>query len=238
MPETLALDSKEIEKKFGYSQAVRNVSLQVRRGEFVVLFGSNGAGKTTFLKVAAMLIRPTRGSLAIEGFDVAKQPEEARRRVGFLSHNTFVYRDLSPLENLKFFCRLYGVSDAEDRLLDILDRVDLKRRARDPVRAFSRGMQQRVGIARTLLHSPSLILLDEPYTGLDARAAQTLNGFLDEALGAGKTIILTSHDLGQGLRAATRAVILDKGSVVLDSKADDPAVRNSYARYIHQGGVA
>jgi heme exporter protein A len=238
MPETLALDSKEIEKKFGYSHAVRNVSLQVRRGEFVVLFGSNGAGKTTFLKIVAMLMRPTRGNLAIEGFDVGKQPEEARRRVGFLSHNTFVYRDLSPLENLKFFCRLYGVSDAEDRLLDILDRVDLKRRAQDPVRAFSRGMQQRVGIARTLLHSPSLILLDEPYTGLDARAAQTLNSFLDEASAAGKTIIVTSHDLGQGLRAATRAVILDKGSVVHDGRADDDAVRASFARYIHQGGMA
>jgi len=238
MAETLALDSKEIGKKFGYSHAVRNVSLQVRRGEFVVLFGSNGAGKTTFLKISAMLMRPTRGNLAIEGFDVEKQPEEARRRVGFLSHNTFIYRDLSPLENLKFFCRLYGVSDAEDRLLDILDRVDLKRRARDPVRAFSRGMQQRVGIARTLLHSPSLILLDEPYTGLDARAAQTLNGFLDEASAAGKTVVLTSHDLGQGLRAATRAVILDKGSIVHDGRADDAAVRASYSRYIHQGGVA
>lgn len=238
MPQTLALDSKEIEKKFGYSHAVRNVSLQVRRGEFVVLFGSNGAGKTTFLKIAAMLMRPTRGSLAIEGFDVEKRPEDARRNIGFLSHNTFVYRDLSPLENLKFFCRLYGVSDSEDRLLGILDRVDLKRRARDPVRAFSRGMQQRVGIARTLLHGPSLILLDEPYTGLDARAAQTLNGFLDEAHAAGKTVILTSHDLSQGLRAATRAVILDKGSIVHDSKADDDAVKTSYARYIHQGSVA
>src|SRR5262249_3177316 len=121
MPDALALDSQQIEKKFGYSYAVRNVSLQVRRGEFVVLFGSNGAGKTTFLKVAATLMRPTKGNLAIEGFDIGKEPESARRRVGFLSHNTFVYRDLSPLENLKFFCRLYAVSDSEDRLLAILD---------------------------------------------------------------------------------------------------------------------
>jgi len=232
--ETLALDSQHIEKKFGYSYAVRDVSLQLRRGEFVVVFGSNGAGKTTFLKVAATLMRPTKGTLAIEGFDIRTQAEQARQRIGFLSHNTFVYRDLSALENLKFFCRLYGAAESEERLLAILDRVDLKRRAHDPVRSFSRGMQQRVGIARTLLHDPSLILLDEPYTGLDAKAANTLNALLDEAVANGKTVVLTSHDLQQGLRAATRAVILDKGMVVHDGNAADPSVKAAYARYIHQ----
>ena len=237
MPETLALDSKEIEKKFGYSFAVRNVTLRVRRGEFVVLFGSNGAGKTTFLKMAAGLMRPTRGSLSVEGFDIGKQADEARRRIGFLSHNTFVYKDLSPLENLKFFCRLYGVPDSEDRLIDLLDRVGLRGRASEPVRAFSRGLQQRVGIARALLHDPSVILLDEPYTGLDAKAAQTLNGMLDEALAAGKTIVLTTHDLDQGLRAATRALILDRGNVVYDGSAKDTAVREAYLRYIQQGNT-
>jgi heme exporter protein A len=233
MPDTLALDSKGIEKKFGYAYAVRNVSLQVKRGEFVALFGSNGAGKTTFLKVAAGLMRATKGSLSIEGFDVAKNAEETRRRVGFLSHNTFVYRDLSPLENLKFFCRLYGVSDSEEHLLDLLKRVDLAQRAKEPVRAFSRGLQQRVGIARALLHDPSLILLDEPYTGLDAKAAQTLNDILDEAARSGKTIILTTHDIHQGLRAATRAVILDRGKVVHDGPAKDGGVEDAYVRYIH-----
>lgn len=235
MPETLALDSKEIEKKFGYAFAVRNVSLQVRRGEFLALFGSNGAGKTTFLKMAAGLMRPTRGSLTIEGFDIGGQAEEARRHIGFLSHNTFVYRDLSPLENLKFFCRLYGVSDSDDRLLDLLDRVGLKKRSGDLVRAFSRGLQQRVGIARTLLHNPSVILLDEPYTGLDANAAQILNGILDEAVADGKTVLLTTHDLDQGLRAATRALILDRGSVVYDGAVKDAAVREAYLRYIQRG---
>jgi heme exporter protein A len=237
MPETLALDSKEIEKKFGYSFAVRNVTLRVQRGEFVVLFGSNGAGKTTFLKMAAGLMRPTRGSLSVEGFDIGKQADEARRRIGFLSHNTFVYKDLSPLENLKFFCRLYGVPDSEERLIDLLDRVGLRGRANEPVRAFSRGLQQRVGIARALLHGPSVILLDEPYTGLDAKAAQTLNGMLDEALAAGKTIVLTTHDLDQGLRAATRALILDRGNVVHDGSAKDSAVREAYLRYIQRGNT-
>ena len=210
----------------------------MRRGEFVVLFGSNGAGKTTFLKVVATLMRPTRGTLAVEGFDISSHAEAARRRIGFLSHNTFVYRDLSPLENLKFFRRLYGTEDSEERLLDILDRVDLQRRANDPVRAFSRGMQQRVGIARALLHDPSLLLLDEPYTGLDAKAAQTLNTILDQAVAAGKTVVLTSHDLEHGLRAATRAVILDRGAVVHEGPASDPSVREAYGRYIQRSDAS
>jgi heme exporter protein A len=233
--DALAIDSRQIEKKFGYSFAVRSIDLQIRRGEFVALFGRNGAGKTTFLKIAATLMRPTKGTLAVEGFDISKQPEEARRRIGFLSHNTFVYRDLSAIDNLKFFCRLYGVDDSDDRLLGLLDRVGLRKRANDTVRAFSRGLQQRVGIARALLHEPSLILLDEPYTGLDANAAQTLNELLDSAVTAGKTVVLTTHDVEQGLRGATRAVIVDRGVVVHDGKAGDPATREAYARYIQSG---
>jgi heme exporter protein A len=230
-----ALDSHEIEKQFGYVFAVRNFTLQIRRGEFVTLFGRNGAGKTTFLKIAATLIRPTRGTLVIEGYDVQKQPEEARRCIGFLSHNTFVYRDLSALDNLKFFCRLYSVDDSEGRILALLDRVGLRRRANDPVRSFSRGLQQRVGIARVMLHDPSLILLDEPYTGLDAQAAETLNTILDEAVAAGKTVVLTTHDLEQGLRSATRAIIMDKGRLVQSGDARDPAIREAYAHHIRFG---
>src|SRR5258707_9661260 len=115
MQSALALESQDIQKKFGHFTALGGVSIQIPRGEFVALFGRNGAGKTTFLKIAATLMRPTRGRLSIEGVDVRKEPEEARRHIGFLSHNTFVYRDLTALENLKFFCRLYGVNDSEAR---------------------------------------------------------------------------------------------------------------------------
>ena len=184
MPETLALDSKEIEKKFGYSFAVRNVTLQVRRGEFVALFGSNGAGKTTFLKIAATLMRPTKGTLSDRRIRYRQAAGRGAAQIGFLSHNTFVYRDLSPLENLKFFCRLYGVPDSEERLLDLLDRVGLRRRAGEilsaPFRAAcSNGSESHAPCCTTR----PLILLDEPYTGLDANAAQTLNEMLDEARG-------------------------------------------------------
>src|SRR5207244_7280580 len=133
------------------------------------------------------------------------------------------------------FSRLYGIPNAEARIQSLLDRVGLNRRASDPVRAFSRGLHQRLGIARVMLHDPSLILLDEPYTGLDANAVETLNQMLDEAAAAGKTIILTTHDLDQGLRGATRAVIVDRGKVVFSGSANEQAVRDAYAAYIRVG---
>src|SRR5262250_3016551 len=212
-----ALESEDIRKTFGHFTALAGVTLNVERGEFLALFGRNGAGKTTFLKIAATLVRHTHGKLRIEGVDISEQPEKARLHVGFLSHNTYLYRDLNPVENLRFFARLYGIKDPNSRIESLLDRVGLRRRASDPVRAFSRGLHQRLGIARVMLHDPSVILLDEPYTGLDANAVEILNQILDQAASAGKTIILTSHDLEQGLRAATRAAIIDRGKIVFDT---------------------
>jgi heme exporter protein A len=235
MIDTLALDSDDIRKSFGHFTALGGITLKVRRGEFLALFGRNGAGKTTFLKIAATLVRHTHGKLRIEGIDIREDPEQTRRHIGFLSHNTYLYRDLNPVENLQFFSRLYRIPNAAARIQLLLDRVGLSRRASDPVRAFSRGLHQRLGIARVMLHDPSLILLDEPYTGLDANAVDTLNQMLDEAAAAGKTIILTTHDLEQGLRAATRAVIVDRGKIVFDGNAGDQAIRKAYESYIRVG---
>jgi len=231
----LALESEDIQKKFGHFTALGGVTIQVPRGEFVTLFGRNGAGKTTFLKIAATLMRPTDGSFRVEGIDIRKEPERARRQIGFLSHNTFIYRDLSAIENLRFFCRLYGADSSDSRLMGLLERVGLRRRANDTVRNFSRGLQQRVGIARVLLHDPQLVLLDEPYTGLDAQAVTMLNDMLDEIVKDGRTVILTTHDLEQGLRAATRVLIMDRGKIVLSAEAHDPEIRATYSRLIVTG---
>ena len=233
----LALEAEDIRKSFGHFTALAGITLSVKRGEFLALFGRNGAGKTTFLKIAATLIRATHGKLRIEGIDIQEQPEQARRQIGFLSHNTYLYRDLNPIENLRFFSRLYGMPDSEERIRQLLDRVGLGRRISDPVRSFSRGLHQRLGLARVMLHEPSLILLDEPYTGLDANAVQILNQMLDEAAANGKTIILTTHDCDQGLRSATRAVILDRGKVVFTGEAADPAVRQAYTEHIRLGAI-
>jgi heme exporter protein A len=235
MPCMFALESEDIRKTFGHFTALAGVTLSVQRGEFLALFGRNGAGKTTFLKIAATLVKHTHGKLRVQGIDIQEEPEQVRRHIGFLSHNTYLYRDLNPVENLRFFARLYGLRDPDKRIESLLDRVGLQRRRSDPVRAFSRGLHQRLGIARVMLHDPSLILLDEPYTGLDANAVDTLNQMLDEAAAAGKTIILTTHDLEQGLRAATRAVIIDRGKVVFSGQAKDQAIRDAYSTYIRVG---
>jgi heme exporter protein A len=232
---TFALESEDIRKTFGHFTALGGLTLAVQRGEFVALFGRNGAGKTTFLKVAATLVRATHGRLSIQGVDIREQPEKARRHIGFLSHNTYLYKDLTPVENLRFFGRLYGTPDLDDRIHGLLERVGLQRRKVDPVRSFSRGLHQRLGLARVMLHDPSVILLDEPYTGLDANAVDMLNQILDEAAAAGKTVILTTHDFDQGRRAATRAVIIDRGKVVFDSSAQDTAARDAYNQYIRVG---
>jgi heme exporter protein A len=230
-----ALQTQDIRKTFGHFTALAGVSITVKRGEFLALFGRNGAGKTTFLKIAATLIRASHGKLLIGGVDIREEPENARRQVGFLSHNTYLYRDLNPLENLRFFARLYGVANPDLRIAQLLDRVGLKRRINDPVRSFSRGLNQRLGVARVMLHDPSLILLDEPYTGLDANAVEMLNAMLDEAVNAGKTIILTTHDLEQGLRAASRAAILDRGKIVFDGESRSSRVRDAYWEYVRTG---
>src|SRR6266516_6086922 len=131
MANTLALESEDIRKTFGHFIALSGLTLSVKRGEFLALFGRNGAGKTTFLKIAATLVRHTHGKLRLEGIDIREEPEKARRHIGFLSHNTYLYRDLSPVENLRFFSRLYGVRDFEYRILALLDRVGLRRRISD-----------------------------------------------------------------------------------------------------------
>src|SRR5207244_6338393 len=143
MGETFALQSEDIRKTFGHFTALAGVTLSVKRGEFLALFGRNGAGKTTFLKIAATLVRHSHGKLRIESIDTREEPERARRHIGFLSHNTYLYRDLNPVENLRFFARLYGVTDSDERIQSLLDRVGLRHRASDPVRAFSRGLHQR-----------------------------------------------------------------------------------------------
>ena len=238
MPDTRALESEGITKNYGYFPALRGVDLRVEVGASVALFGRNGAGKTTFLKIASTLTRPTAGSLSILGADISDEPEAVRRGIGFLSHTTSVYRDLTPVENLRFFSKLYATDSSDARINELLDRVGLGRRRNDPVRAFSRGLHQRMGLARVMIHNPALLLLDEPYTGLDAHAVDVLNEMLDEAVAAGRTVILTTHDLELGLRAATDIHIIDRGKIVYSARAGDSGVRDAYARYIQQGTTA
>jgi len=189
----------------------------------LTLFGRNGAGKTTFLQLAATLMKPTEGRFLYGEGKESSSPEEIRRGIGLVSHASFLYPDLTVRENLSFYAHLYGLDDVASRVHEATDRADLLPRADSPVRSLSRGMHQRLTIARAVLHGPSLLLLDEPYTGLDPVSADRLSELLSQFREQGTAAILTTHDLERGLAAADRVAILESGRLVHEGTSNlDP----------------
>jgi len=226
------IETRKLVKTFGPHSALDGVSLSIERGEIVALVGPNGAGKTTLLRILATLARPTSGSVRMAGLDVARAGIEIRRRVGFLSHRSLLYDDLSADQNLHFYARMYDVPDASTRIEELLTDVGLLDRRAEPVRTLSRGMQQRLALARVLLHRPDMLLLDEPHSGLDLMAADALTRLLAELSTAGRTILLTTHDLGFAAQLRRRVVVLVRGRVARDARAEDLDPASLRASYI------
>jgi heme exporter protein A len=210
---SLAIEARKLTKAFGHQAALRGVDLAVGEGEFLTLFGPNGAGKTTLIRIISSLAQPTAGTVRVRGEELGKAGTSLRRNIGLISHNPLLYGDLTPDENLRFFARLYDLPGAAARIDAVLDQVGLAARRRDPVRTFSRGMVQRLAIARAILHDPAIMLLDEPYTGLDLQAADMLRAVLEELAASKRTVILTTHNLEQGLEMCDRAAILNRGRI-------------------------
>jgi heme exporter protein A len=202
----------ELTKRFGPVTALNGLDLTVQQGEFVAILGPNGAGKTTLLRVLASLSRPTSGAVKIASFDLPDQAISARSLIGLVSHQPLLYGELTAEENLVFYSRLYGVE--KTRIKEVLDLVGLARRKKDLVRTYSRGMTQRLAIARAILHQPSLLLLDEPHTGLDQEAGEILDNLLREVAAQGRTVVMASHDLVRAAGLASRLDILSKGKIV------------------------
>jgi heme exporter protein A len=218
---------------------LRGVHLDVRPGEFVTLVGPNGAGKSTLMRIMATLLQPTAGEVTIGGWLLPQYGERVRRYIGLVSHQPMLYGDLTAAENLHFFARLYGLPDGEKRVATALKQVGLAARQRDPVRTFSRGMVQRLTIARATLHEPEVLLLDEPYTGLDQDASHLLDDLLKREKGHGRTILMITHDLVHGLDLGDRIVILDRGKIVCEvssGKVNTAEFLNLYAH--HTAGKA
>jgi heme exporter protein A len=204
---------KKLVKRFGLKPVLRGVDFEVQPGEFVALLGPNGAGKTTFLRILASLSRPTLGEVKIAGYQLPNQAAEVRARLGVVSHLPLLYGDLTAEENLRFYGRMYGLSDLEQRITEVLEMVGLETRRRDLVRTFSRGMQQRLAIGRAVLHDPDVVLFDEPYTGLDQDASSMLDEVLKTVAAKGRTVVMTSHDLARAEDLATRFDILSRGVI-------------------------
>jgi heme exporter protein A len=207
------IEVRHLIKRFGPKTILRSVDFKVEAGEFVALLGPNGAGKTTFLRILASLARPTLGEVQIGGFRLPHQAAAVRRRLGVVSHQPLLYGDLSAEENLRFYGRMYGVPDLEQRLTAILELIGLATRRRDLVRTFSRGMQQRLAIGRAVLHDPEVLLLDEPHTGLDQDASEMLDEVLRQVGVRGRTVVMTSHDLVHSMELAGRFDVLSHGKI-------------------------
>lgn len=212
--------------------ALAGVDLSLSEGDFYTLFGPNGAGKTTLIRILATLARPSGGKVLVDGLDARQGALEARRRIGLVAHQTLLYRDLTAAENLLLYARLYDLPDPAARVREVLAPVALGHRADDPVGTLSRGMQQRVAIARAILHEPAILLLDEPYSGLDQHAAARLTGTLAELTRQGRTVLMTTHDLEQGLQVCSRAGILAGGRLAYECRAEGLTAGGFRRRYL------
>lgn len=208
-------------KRFGLKTVLNGVELCVAEGEFVALLGPNGAGKTTLLRILASLARPTFGEVRLAGYRLPDEAAAVRLCLGVVSHQPLLYGDLTAEENLRFYGRMYHIAEPERRIAEVLTQVGLYARRRDLVRTFSRGMQQRLAIGRAILHDPQVLLLDEPYTGLDQDACAMLDQVLHEVAARGRTVVMTSHDLMRVVDLASRFDILSQGAIVTSALRSD-----------------
>lgn len=211
---------QELRKNFGFLQALSGVSFNLNKGDFLTIFGPNGAGKTTLIKILTGLMRPTSGSAIIDGFDALEGNSILRSRIGVISHATCLYPDLTALENLLFYAKLYGLDDPEERANKSISASGLQLRRHDPVRIYSRGMQQRLAIARATLHDPSVLFLDEPFTGLDLTATNGLKNKLHDLHKDKRTLIMTTHDISCGLEMCDKVAIQNKGKFLFLESID------------------
>ena len=229
-PSRAVVQTENLCRSFGPRTAVEGVSVSVAAGESLVIFGPNGAGKTTLLRLIAGLLKPTSGQALVDGAALS-QRREVRRRVGIISHHTLLYDALTPRENVAFAARLYGMKDVAASTEHALGRMEMLDRADTPVRSLSRGMKQRVSIARATVHSPSVILADEPFTGLDVLGASALAKLLNDLRAGGAALVLVTHNIDEGLRMATHAAVMNRGCIARHDRREAIDAANYGSQY-------
>jgi len=232
------IEINRLVKAFDLLPVLRQLDLSIARGEFVALLGPNGSGKSTLIRLLAGLSKPTAGTITIGGWELPREAAAVRAQIGLVSHKPLLYENLTARENLLFFSRLYNMTGVEARITQLLERVGLAKRGGDLVRTYSRGMQQRLSIARALLHRPDVLLLDEPYTGLDQDASFVLDGLLRDAHTEGHTILMATHQLDRAATLGSRVVILSRGAIGYDAPAAAQDAAQLATNYTHVTGMA
>jgi len=226
------LEARGLVREYGPVTAVNELDLRLEPGDFLTIFGPNGAGKTSLLGMLGGAMRPTRGDVLLAGHRISFSDNDWRSQVGILSHRGFLYARLTAEENLRFYGKLFGLDDLDERIAERLGRVGLGDRARFQVRQLSHGMRQRLSLARALLHDPDVVLLDEPYTGLDPSAAAVLRGVLEELRDGRRTVVMVTHNLREGLEMATRVAIQVAGRLAWEGVAAE-IDRDGFERHYH-----
>jgi len=222
---------EHLTKSFGRIQALNGIDLRLKKGDFLTIFGPNGAGKTTLLRILSSITKPTTGKVIVAGYDITKEPQMVRGSIGFISHQPYLYESLNALENISFFASMYGISNSEQRAIEVIKKVGLESRMYDLVRTYSGGMKQRLAVARAIVHDPKILLLDEPYTGLDQHGSKIFSEMLGMLKTHKRTILMTTHNISEGLELSDRIAIINSGKIVFEKntvEVEPSAFRDLY----------
>ncbi len=226
-----------LKKTYGLKPILRGLDLSIQQGERIAILGANGTGKTTLLRILAGLTKQSSGIITIDGLDSIRDAQVVRQRVGFVAHQPYLYEELTALENLLFFGKMYNVEQVQERAMTLLKRVGLEKRMRERINTFSRGQVQRTAWARALLHMPRLLLLDESDTGLDAEGQTLIDALVQEHTGHGGTILFTTHQLERALELGTQVLVLNRGRIVYQHETVSLTLEELQSRY-QQGVLA
>ena len=217
---TSRLEAKGLVRRFSRLRAVDGITFDLQAGELLTIFGPNGAGKTTLLNILAGVMCPDEGQVLLDGNVVVGSERQWRKEFGLVTHQTMLYDRLTAVENLSFYSKLFSLEDSERRIRDALEDLKIKEVADQPVGSLSRGFQQRIALARALLHDPKILLLDEPYIGLDLYASRLLRDLISQLKDGERTVVLVTHNFGQGLELADRIAIQVSGQFIFTGSSD------------------